>query len=1032
MNHVFRLVWNARSGAWSAAAESARRRRGGIAGALLLALCCEALALPQGAQLNAGAGSVAGNGTGMTINQTSQRMALNWQSFNISSGETVQFVQPNAAAIALNRVIGSSGSNIAGTLSANGQVWLINPNGIVFGPGAQVNVGALVASTLDIGDADFLAGKTGFRGAGGSIRNAGTITAADGGHVALLGGSVRNDGTISARLGSVALAAGSAMTLDFAGDRLLNVQVTQEVASALANNTGSILADGGSVLLTARGLGDALRGAVNNSGLIQAQSIDTSAGSIRLLASGPQDTVSVAGTLDASSAAGTSGGSIITSGSKLSVDGNATVRTDSAAGPDGNWTLTANAFTIDAASGDASGAVLGRALDNGNVTVQTSGGPNVPGNILVNSDIFWSRNSKLTLSAQGDLNIAATIGQLRDDGAITLRADNGGACRYDTQNCFNVQFRDQGKIIAGINTQTDIYYNPTAVTKITDSNSYFFSNQPDAQPGPALRLWMLVNDVEQLQAISTSPSANYALGRDIDASASASWNSGAGFLSIGKLNASGEADSAAGSSFSGRLDGLGHAISNLFIGESASVQGQSGLFAASTSEAEIRNLRLVDVDIRTSFAAALIGNNRGLIDGVTVSGKIAATDSATLYAGGLAMINRGSIRNSGAAVSVAGSTAGLGAGGLVGLNQGTIETSFARAGKNGDLVSGSGDVGGLVGRNTFRVLDSQADLDVKGLGAGTSVVNVGGLVGSNYDGIISGSSASGDVFIDALSGSAGALVGENASGSILDSSATGRLASTANPGTQNGQGLFIGGLTGRNYEVRDPSGESLGRPVVRNSFWNPKPPPVDPPTTPNTPDTPTTPNTPPSPNTPTFPDQPVTPDTPTGNRPPDPDIGPNLPLVKKPPLPWPGVVPASPPLEKLVRIVASRNDEIGPLTLAPAQATVPEDKPTVAVLPVAPNGDIDCMFLDPPKPAGKARHVRRVAGKKPATQAAPVCGKPASAAAGIDAPATSTASCPANPAVRPARVSAKTGKVHRAIASATDREVTLRCILLPR
>src|SRR6185437_14995562 len=110
----------------------------------------------------------------------------------------------------LNRVLGADPSIIMGNLSSNGKVFLVNPNGILFGPGAQVNVAGLVASTLNISDANFMAGQYKFSGAGGGVvLNRGSINAADGGYVALLGASVGNQGVITAKFGTVALAAGN-------------------------------------------------------------------------------------------------------------------------------------------------------------------------------------------------------------------------------------------------------------------------------------------------------------------------------------------------------------------------------------------------------------------------------------------------------------------------------------------------------------------------------------------------------------------------------------------------------------------------------------------------------------------------------------------------------------------------------------------------------------------------------------------------------------------------------------------------------
>ncbi len=287
----------------------------GLAASLMLAFGANAYALPTGGAVSAGSASIAGGAGSMTITQSSQNVAINWQSFNIGATEAVRFVQPNSSSVALNRVIGSDPSSIMGSLSANGKVFLVNANGILFGRGAQVNVGGLIASTRGITDNDFMAGNHKFAGTGGgTVVNQGSINA-DGGYVALLGASVSNEGVISARLGSVTLAAGNAMTLDVAGDGLLNVAVNEGAVNALVQNGGIIQADGGQVLLTAMSAGTLLQSAVNNTGVIQAQTVENHNGTIRLLGDMLSGTVSVGGTLDASgTGTGQTGGNIVVAG----------------------------------------------------------------------------------------------------------------------------------------------------------------------------------------------------------------------------------------------------------------------------------------------------------------------------------------------------------------------------------------------------------------------------------------------------------------------------------------------------------------------------------------------------------------------------------------------------------------------------------------------------------------------------------------------------------------------------------------------
>ncbi|RZI70867.1 MAG: filamentous hemagglutinin N-terminal domain-containing protein, partial [Rubrivivax sp.] len=255
-----------------------------VGGLLLMSFSAPLWAQPTAGVVSAGSATIGGVPGAMVITQTTPNVAINWQSFGIQSGQSVQFVQPGTSAVALNRVVGPDPSNIMGSLTANGRVFLVNPNGILFGSGASVNVGGLVASTLAISDTDFMANRLVFSSAGpGTVENLGSLQAADEGHLALLGANVSNQGLLYAYRGTVALAAGNAMTLDMAGDRLLSVTVNEGVLNALVTNSGALVADGGRVLMTTQAAGSLLANAVNNTGVVQAQTVASERGSIRLL-----------------------------------------------------------------------------------------------------------------------------------------------------------------------------------------------------------------------------------------------------------------------------------------------------------------------------------------------------------------------------------------------------------------------------------------------------------------------------------------------------------------------------------------------------------------------------------------------------------------------------------------------------------------------------------------------------------------------------------------------------------------------------
>lgn len=304
-------------------------------GACALALAGTTVhALPGAGVVSSGNASISGNGgNALTVNQTSSSASINWQSFSIGAGESVRFVQPNSSAVAINRVLGTNPSQIFGQLSANGQVFLINPNGILFGPNASVNVGGLVASALDMTQANAATGQFQFGGTrGGAVENQGSITARDGGYVALLGNTVSNSGSITANLGTVSLAAGAAITLNLSADGLLQVAVDQAALNALVSNGGLIHADGGSVYLSAQAKDALLATVVNNTGVVQANSVGARNGRI-YLDGGDSGVVSNAGVLQASgTTAGSTGGTIVATGDKVLIADNARLDATGVAG----------------------------------------------------------------------------------------------------------------------------------------------------------------------------------------------------------------------------------------------------------------------------------------------------------------------------------------------------------------------------------------------------------------------------------------------------------------------------------------------------------------------------------------------------------------------------------------------------------------------------------------------------------------------------------------------------------------------------
>ena len=301
------------------------------AGVLLaLSLGGTAYAMPTGGQIQSGQGTIAQNGKNMTVTQQSGKMAVDWTQFNIARDEAVKFAQPGRDAVALNRITGGQKSVIDGALSANGNLFLVNPNGVVFGKTSGIEVGSLVASTAQLSDTFMksFAGSTANlnltvgEGNNSAILNEGTITA-QGGLVALHAAQVENTGTISNPGGTVALAAAKQLTLSPDSDGKLNYAVDGELAQAKALNSGRIQADGGYVVMTAKSADDVLGTVVNNTGTIEAKTLRQDEKGQILLDGGQSGQVEVSGTLDASGTdEGQSAGSIKVIGQKTLVHDN--------------------------------------------------------------------------------------------------------------------------------------------------------------------------------------------------------------------------------------------------------------------------------------------------------------------------------------------------------------------------------------------------------------------------------------------------------------------------------------------------------------------------------------------------------------------------------------------------------------------------------------------------------------------------------------------------------------------------------------
>lgn len=267
-----------------------------------------ALADPSGGRIISGSGAISQTPGASVINQATDRLIIEWDSFDTSSGQSVRFNQPSSASSVLNRILSNQATVFDGSLFANGNVVIVNGSGIHFGPNSRVDVGSLIASTADISNSNFLNNRLIFDRPGrsdASITNAGNITIRDTGLAALVAPGVENSGLIQANLGTVILAAGEAHTIDFNGDGLMSFTITKPTKAipkrrdgtalnALVTNKGTVEANGGTIVMAARQASRVLDNAINMSGVARANSVGVRNGKI-VLFGGKRGRVKVSG-----------------------------------------------------------------------------------------------------------------------------------------------------------------------------------------------------------------------------------------------------------------------------------------------------------------------------------------------------------------------------------------------------------------------------------------------------------------------------------------------------------------------------------------------------------------------------------------------------------------------------------------------------------------------------------------------------------------------------------------------------------------
>ena len=761
MNNTYKTVWSNAKQCFvvtSELAKSAGKKSSLVLKPMLvLALplsCLFSTALVNGAPQNGvvtqGSASISSQGSTTTINQASSKAVINWSSFNIGSSEAVNFVQPSVSAVALNRISDSNGSQIMGSLNANGSVFLINPNGITFAKGAQVNVGALVASTLSISDESFLKGDYQFSAAAnntGQINNFGSINANT---VALLGNQVINNGWIvatssAAGAADIALVAADDVTIKFGQNQRLGIKINKGTLNALVDNQQLIQADGGKILLRAEAADTVLGAAVNNSGTIRAQTLQQVNGEILLLADMQHGTTTVSGTLDASAPTTGDGGFIETSAATVNIQSNSVITTLATLGDTGNWLIDPTDFIISATGGDISGSDLSLRLASSNITIQTSPSADSsiiapdtdagePGDIYVNDDITWRSKHSLELIADKNIYINKEITASGDGAGVIFDTGlDNTASPADFKQSQHLQLGDEGKVtLLGKNA---LYRLDGQDFKVINGTSAF----------------------DELQNISLDLTGNYVLGDDIDASLKT-------FAPLGDNR----------NPFSGYFSGSGHEIQQLTILPFAE---NVGLFG-NADNALIRDIGLTDISIHNDGRRGATGGIVGqLIDGAINNSYTTGVINGNANIGGIVgQQTSSSVNNSYFAATISGDVY---VGGITGLQYGSsVNDSYSTGSTNGIFA-----VGGIVGaQSNSSVNDSYSEgitdgVPINRLPFESDPSSIGGIVGYQVESSVTNSYSLGNTIgISYVGGIAGQQIESSITSSYSEGKTQGQFA----------------------------------------------------------------------------------------------------------------------------------------------------------------------------------------------------------------------------------------------------------------
>jgi filamentous hemagglutinin family protein len=756
----------------------------------------------------------------LNITQTSQTAIINWNTFSIGSGELTQFIQPSITSATLNKVSGGQ-TVIDGTLSANGQIYLINGNGILVGSGGVINTaGGFVASTRDISDYDFNHGKLHFKGSNDAgVVNLGTINAL-GGNVVLLGKTVDNKGTINAT-GTAGLVAGDDILLaqQNADGSTITVNPVSEPTAPTGKqkvgvkNSGTITASTAE-LKAANGNIYAL--AIQNEGIVRATTVTQQGGHIYLTAD--SGTIVNSGTLDASATAtkgqggtilvksatgkvvhsgkilarggqGGAGGQVEISGDQVAITG--TVDTTADGGTTGNLLLDPASIDVitgggtDPTASTVDPATVDSLLNSTGLTLQAQN------NITISNDVTWDSGNNfalVTTTAGSTININAAITNTHaTTGSLILEAAEAtDVISTSLAGAINVPnfILQRGAWVQLVNVggnggdipQTLVDGSLTNVLPaFTATNDFEIDNGTflRADSGNGSTVYYGLEDVYGLQGVKGFLTSNFTLNSNtIDASGTSTWNSGIGFEPIGSAE----------TPYNGQFDD--GTINGLTINLSSSMD--VGLFAALGANANIYNLSLDNFNVTGGQnVGTLAGDNSGYVEytysdggSVTGTGKVGGLVGANESVGQL-------VDDEAYYINVTGNSE---VGGATGYNDGSIDSFQDYA-----YVDGGNEVGGIAGTNdvdgmiTISANSGTVTGDNNRVEEGTNG-DIGGIAGENH-GKITGSYTQPGATVSGFA-EVGGIAGYN-TGFIADS-----YNSASVTGTDGGS--VIGGIAGEN------------------------------------------------------------------------------------------------------------------------------------------------------------------------------------------------------------------------------------------